>query len=158
MDNYLLVSNLLQIINANKELFLETIAPNPKNLEYLISVDAPQIVCEVHDEKYSKVPIKKISADLEVNSSYKVLFVEFSESFVKKDADAYAIAIAISPDNDIRLFDYEKGGAYISNQPKYFVGEFTLDNKYINHGSTSKKDMSLFSGMVIGVLKNRRYR
>ena len=150
MNKYLYFSKMLYIINANKELFLKTIAPDPRNLHYFISTDVPKIINKAFNQDFGQVPIKNISADLKQNSLNTVLFVEFDDSFVEDITDFYAIAI--SPDDEIRLFTYEKGEDHLTKKEMYYVGEFTDDSKHKNHGTTSAKRISLFSGVIMNVL------
>lgn len=152
MNKYLYISKLLPFINANKDFFLNTVAPNPRNLHFFISEDAPKNICRIFNDKFEKVPIKNITADLKKNSPYSVLFIEFEDSFVKEVTDCYAIAIAISSKRDIRLFTYERGENYIDKSIKYYVGEFNEDGTHANYGTTSAYRVSLFSGVIMGVL------
>lgn len=148
MNKYLYILKLLPFINANKSFFLETIAPNPKNLEYFIKVDAPKILGKHFNEEVEEVPIKTISADLKQNSSHTVLFVEFDETWPEENTHCYAIALAISPENDIRLFTYEKGEKF-DGSAAYYVGEFDANGNHFNYGTTSEKRLSLFSGVIM---------
>lgn len=152
MNKYLYFSKLLYIINANKELFLKTIAPDPRNLHYFLSTDVPKVLNKAFNQDFQQVPIKDITADIKKNSNCIVLFVEFDDSFVADIADCYAIAIAISPEDEIRLFTYEKGEDYLTKEETYYVGEFTDDSKHKNYGTTSEKRISLFSGVIMKVL------
>ena len=154
MNKYLYIIKLLPLIDANKKFFLETIAPNPNNLHYFLSIDAPRIICKTFEEPLEEVPVKNITADLKQNSDHTVLFVEFSDNWPQEDTHCYAIAIAISPNNDIRLFTYEKGKNHAESNggEAYYVGEFLLDGSHINYGTTSEKRISLFSGVIMSVL------
>lgn len=155
MNKYFYFSNLLPFINANKEFFLNTVAISPDNLAYFISEDAPKHLCKIFNEEFEKVPIKNISADLKQNSKYNVLFVEFDDDYAQEITDCYAIAIAISPENDIRLFTYEKGESFLDKTPLHYVGEFKEDGTHTNYGTTSEKRVSLFSGKIMGVLNSK---
>lgn len=148
MNKYLYILKLLPLINANKKFFLEKIAPNPKNLAYFIGIDAPKIISENFNDKAEEVPIKDITADLQQNSSNIVLFVEFDETWPEQNTHCYAIALAISPENNIRLFTYEKGQRF-DGSAAYYVGEFDAEGGHINHGTTSEKKISLFSGIIM---------
>ena len=152
MNKYLYISNLLEFINVNKEFFLKTVAPSPQNLRYFISEDAPKRICAAFKQPSEIVPIKGITADLQINSDYKVLFVEFDPSFVSNITDCYAIAIAISPTNEIRLFTYEHGVSRMTNEVVYYTGEFKADHTNANYGAQSRYGMELFSGVIMSVL------
>lgn len=149
MNQHLYISNLLKFINANKQFFLETVAPNPNNLGYFISQDAPKRICDLLGDKYELVPVSAISANLKKDSNNNILFVQFADSFVQKDTDCYAIAIAISPENNIRLFTYEKGQHYIDGSPAYFVGEFDDKCSHKNYGTTREFSIAQFCGKIV---------
>ena len=148
MNKYLYFRDLIKIIQANKQLFLERIAPNPNNLEYFMSEDVPKMVCAATNEPAIKVPLKSITANLQKDSDCNIYFVEFDDSFVTQSTDCYAIAISVDPQDSIRVFTYEKG-EHFDGSPAYYVGEFDIKGNHINYGTTSECRVSLFCGKVV---------
>lgn len=150
--NYLFCSNLIKYIDANKEFFLKTIAPVPSNLAIFVGQEAPKKIYSIYNVEYEPIKIVNITANVKQNSDCVVLFVEFDESFVKENSDGRVIAISISPENDIRLFVYEKGTSYMTGEEVYYVCEYSRDGRHLNYGSTSEYKISYFCGRIMEVL------
>lgn len=154
--NYLLCSNLIKYIDANKELFLTKVAPSPTNLAMFVGQDAPKRIYSIYSVEYEPVKILNITANLKKDSDCIVLFVEFDESFVKENSDGRAIAVSISPENDIRLFVYEKGTSYATGEEVYYVCEYSRDGRHLNYGTTSEYRMSYFASKIMEVLNGAK--
>lgn len=150
--NYIYCSNLIKYIDANKELFLNTVAPNPSNLAIFIGQEGPKKIYSIYNVEYEPIKIVNITANVRKDSDCVVLFVEFDETFVRENSDGRALGISISPENSIRLFVYEKGTSYSTGEEVYYVCEYTLDGKHLNYGTTSEYRMSYFAGRIMEVL------
>jgi len=156
MNRYMYVKDMIKIINANKKLFLERIAPIPKNFEYFLSEDMPRMICKAYGGEEEKVVLKNIFADDKQNSKYFTIFVEFEDDFPQEIPQCYAIAVAIGPEDDIRLFTYEKGEDYMNKTPQYYVGEFDAEGKHYNYGTTNGvKQVYEFGAIVMEQLNKK---
>ena len=131
---------LIKIITHNRDFFLQTIAPNPKNLEYFISTDAPKMVANAFDLPQQIVPIKSITGDIKKATDKNLLVVEFADEFVQDDLDNIAFIIVTEDSPTVRVFTFEKGRS-VTGEPIAFVGEFTPEDEHKNYGST--KDVSV---------------
>lgn len=155
MKKYLYTLKLLEFIEFNKEFFLEKVVPFTDSFEYFIAAIAPQKIAGAYGDEYTgPLPIKNIIADLKESTANTILFVEFADEYVVEPTDTYAIAISIDPNNNIRLFTYEKGESYLTKEEMYFVGEFDKNGKHSNYGTTEALDLYAFGDKVIAILKS----
>ncbi len=149
--NYMLGRELIKIITHNRDFFLQTIAPNPKNLEYFISTDAPKMVANAFDLPQQIVPIKSITGDIKKATDKNLLIVEFADEFVQDDLDNIALIIVTGDSPNVRVFTYEKGRS-VTGDPIAFVGEFTPEDEHKNYGSTREVNIRDFFERVVSIL------
>lgn len=150
----MLVHELINVIESNKDFFLSTIAPNPKNMEYFISTDAPRIIFQEFKMDPMVVPIKSITGDIKKSTDKNILFVQFADEFVTDVLDSFAIAISIADNGHIRLFTFEKG-ASITGDEIAFVCEYLFDGTHKNYGSVRDTSMLSFGQRVVDVLNGK---
>ena len=152
--NYMFAHELIKVINSNKDFFLNTIAPNPKNMEYFISTDAPRIIFKEYNMPEMVVPVKSITGDIKQSTDKILLFVQFGEDFVNELLDSYALALSIADNGNVRLFTFEKS-ASITGDERAFVCEYLFDGTHKNYGSVRDISMLSFGQRVIDVLNGK---
>ena len=150
--NYMFAHELIKVINSNKDFFLNTIAPNPKNMEYFISTDAPRIIFKEYNMPEMVVPVKSITGDIKQSTDKILLFIQFGEDFVNELLDSYALALSIADNGNVRLFTFEKG-ASMTGAEMGFVCEYRYDGSHVNYGGMANVNMMDFFNRVVEVLK-----
>ena len=143
------------LILANKKFFIETILPNPNNMQIFIEKESYKLALKGFQGGVAIKPkIKNITAN-RVKGRF-IVYVEFDENYVEEDADNFAIAISIAKD-EIRFFTYEKGTSAVTKEDLYFVGEFELKENEVgahkNYGTTSEYKISYFAGRIEEILE-----
>ena len=152
--NYMFAHELIKVINSNKDFFLNTIAPNPKNMEYFISTDAPRIIFKEYNMSEMVVPVKSITGDIKQSTDKILLFIQFGEDFVNELLDSYALALSIADNGNVRLFTFEKG-ASMTGAEMGFVCEYLFDGTHKNYGSVRDTSVLSFGQRVIDVLNGK---
>ncbi|MCL2085792.1 hypothetical protein FWH09_02575 [Candidatus Saccharibacteria bacterium] len=155
--NYELTAHVIPlVVFGDRDFFVKTILPSPKNMKTFISDAMWGRVC-----KSKNIPSTKLTITLSARKTatgYHVVFVEFGEEFANMPTESRVIAFA-SDGSDLRYFTYEMGGNMLDKNTEWFIcGWEPIEQggiRHLNFGSHKQMSKARFAAKVEDLLAVR---